>query len=103
MAWTFPEIVAAAEARLRVSSEQMGQLSRAGTAMTAALWPGAVMPNSFTWLGRWLEAGPDSLQEWWVSTACAGAEMALRFAMSWHPDLALDALMGQRASSESQL
>ena len=27
--------------------------------------------------------------------------MALRFAVSWHPDLALDALMGQRAGSES--
>ena len=29
--------------------------------------------------------------------------MALRFARSWHPDLSLDALMGQRAGSESQL
>ena len=29
--------------------------------------------------------------------------MALWFALSWHPDLALDALMGQRAGSESQL
>ena len=29
--------------------------------------------------------------------------MALWFAMSWHPDLQLDALMGQRAGSEQLL
>ena len=29
--------------------------------------------------------------------------MALRFALSWHPDLQLDALMGQRAGSEQLL
>ena len=103
VAWTFPEIVTAAEARLRVLSEQMGRLSEAGAAMTAALWPGAVAPTSFTRLARWLEAGPDRLHEWRVSAARAGAEMALRFAVSWYPDLALDALMGQRAGSESQL
>ena len=103
VAWTFPEIVTAAEARLRVLSEQMGRLSEAGAAMTAALWPGAVAPTSFTRLARWLEAGPDRLHDWRVSAARDGAEMALRFAMSWHPDLSLDALMGQRAGSESQL
>ena len=37
VAWTFPEIVAATEARLRVLSKQMGRLSGADTAMTAAL------------------------------------------------------------------
>ena len=47
--------------------------------------------------------GPDWLHEWRVSVARAGAEMALRFAVSWHPDLQLDALMGQRAGSEDQL
>ena len=29
--------------------------------------------------------------------------MALRFMLSWHPDLQLDALMGQRAGSEELL
>ena len=29
--------------------------------------------------------------------------MVLRFALSWHPDLQLDALMGQRAGSEQLL
>ena len=53
VAWTFPEIMAAAEARLRVLSEQMGRLSEAGMAMTEALWPDSVAPNSFTWLPRW--------------------------------------------------
>ena len=37
VAWTFPEIVTAAEARLRVLSEQMGRLSEAGATMMAAL------------------------------------------------------------------
>ena len=36
-AWTFPEIIAAAAARLRVLGTQMERLSRAGTAMTTAL------------------------------------------------------------------
>ena len=71
--------------------------------MTAALWPGAVVPRSFTRLAHWLETGPDCLCEWRVSAAHAGAEMALRFALSWHPDLQLDALMGQRAGSEQLL
>ena len=71
--------------------------------MTAALWPDSVQPSSFSRLARWLEMGPDRLGEWRVSAARAGAEMALRFALSWHPDLQLDALMGQRAGSEQLL
>ena len=47
--------------------------------------------------------GPDRLGEWRVSAARAGAEMALRFTLSWHPDLQLDALMGQWAGSEQLL
>ncbi len=47
--------------------------------------------------------GPDRLGEWRVSAARAGAEMALRFALSWHPDLQLDALMGQWAGLEQHL
>ena len=47
--------------------------------------------------------GPDRLGEWHVSAARASAKMALQFALSWHPNLQLDALMGQRASSEQHL
>ena len=82
MAWTFSEIIFAAEARLRLLGTQMERLSRAGTAMTMALWPGAVMPSSFTCLACWLETGLDLLGEWRVSAARAGAEMALQFALS---------------------
>lgn len=71
--------------------------------MTASLWPDSVEPSSFTCLARLLEMGPDRLHEWRVSAARAGAEMALPFALSWHPDLQLDALMGQRAGSEQLL
>ena len=78
----------------------MERLSRAATAMMEALWPDSVHPCSFSRLARWLEMCPDRLGEWRVSTARAGAEMALRFTLSWHPDLQLDALMGQRAGSE---
>ena len=99
-AWTFPEIIAAAEARLRVLGTQMERLSRAGTTMTAALWPDSVHPRSFSRLACWLEMGPDRLSHWRVSTARAGAEMALQITLSWHPDLQLDVLMGQRAGSE---
>ena len=93
-AWTFPEIIAAAKARLQVLGTQMERLSRAGTAMTAALWPDSVHPCSFSSLARWLEMGPDCLSNWRISAARAGAEMALQIALSWHPDLQLDALMG---------
>ena len=65
----------------------MERLSRAGTVMTTALWSGAVVPSSFTHLARWLEMGPDRLGDWRVSAAWAGAEMVLRIALSWHPDL----------------
>ena len=78
----------------------MEWLSRAGTAMTEALWPDSVHPRSFSCLARSLEMGPDWLDEWRVS---AGAEMVLRFVLSWHPDVQLDALMGQRAGSEQFL
>ena len=47
--------------------------------------------------------GPDRLGEWCVSAARAGAEMALQIAMSWHLDLHLDALMGQRFGSKQLL
>ena len=71
--------------------------------MTTALWPDSIEPSSFMRLARWLELGPDRLDDVHVSAARAGAEMALRFALSWHPDLQLDALMGQRAGSEQLL
>jgi len=103
VAWTFSEIIAAAEARLQVLRTLLGRLSQAGTAMTAALCPGSVQPSSFSCLAHWLEMGPDRLGEWRVSAARAGAEMALRFMLSWHPDLQLDVLMGQRAGSEQHL
>ena len=82
MAWTFWEIIIAAEARLQVLGTQLGRLSQAGTALTVALWPDSVQPSSFSRLARWLEMGPDRLGEWRVSAAHAGAEMALRFALS---------------------
>ena len=81
----------------------MEWLSQAGTAMTAALWPDSVHPCSFSHLARWLVMGPDRLGEWRVFAARAGAEMALRFTLSWHPDHQLDTLMGQRAGSEKLL
>ena len=93
----------AAQTCLRVLSDLMGPLSQAGAAMAAAPWSGSIASGSFTRLARWLEAGLDRLHEWRVAAACAGPKMALRFALSWHMDLALDALMGQRASTESQL
>ena len=102
-AWTLTEIIAVAEARLRVLGTQMERLSQDGTAMTMALWPGAVVLSSFTRLARWLETGPDQLGGWRVSAARAVAEMVLWFALSWHPDLQLDALMGQRAGSKQLL
>ena len=103
VAWTFPEIITTAEARLRVLGTQMERLSQAGTMMTATLWPDSIQPRSFTRLACWLEMGPDRLGEWRVSAARAGAKMALQFTLSWHPDLQLDALMGQRAGSEQLL
>ena len=52
VAWTFPEIITAAEARLRVLGTQMERLSQAGTTMTEALWPDSVHPCSFSRLAR---------------------------------------------------
>ena len=92
-AWTFLEIIAAAEARLRALGTQMERLPQADTAMTAALWPHSIHPCSFSRLARWLEMGPDRLSDWRVSAARAGADAALRIALSWHPNLQLDALM----------
>ena len=71
--------------------------------MTTALWPDSVHPRSFSCLACWLEMGPDRLGEWRVSVARAGAEIALRFALYWHPDLQPNALMGQCAGSEQLL
>ena len=51
-AWTFLEIIAAAEARLWVLGTQMERLSRAGTAMTTALWPDSDRLHNFSHLGR---------------------------------------------------
>ena len=95
VAWTFPEIVTATQTRLWVPSDQMGRLSQAGAAMMAALWTGSIASGSFTRLAQGLEAGRDRLHEWRISAARADTKMALRFALSWHPDLALDALMGK--------
>ena len=71
--------------------------------MVAALWPGAVAPNSFTRLVHWLEAGPAWLHAWRVSAAHVGADLALRFVMSWYPTLSLNQLGAQRAGAEGQL
>lgn len=81
-AWTHSEILRAAEACLDAVRAHIGRLFNAGLAMVHALWPNAVVPNSVTWLARWLEYGLDRFAGWRASAARAGAEMAVWFAVS---------------------
>lgn len=93
----------AGEALLNDLDRQMARLFKAGLGMTAALWPEVVVPNSVTRLARGLEAGVARLHAWRISLACTGADLALRFVMSWYPDISLDLLPTQRAGVEAHL
>jgi hypothetical protein len=67
------------------------------------LWPTETLPGDLANLIKWLENAPDHLLDWKESAACAGADMALSFVLSWYEEVDLDQLENRRASVEDAL
>jgi hypothetical protein len=67
------------------------------------LWPGEVVPDSFSLISDSLKGAGRRIREWQCSAARAGADSALRVACSWYPELDLDALTGVREQAETNL
>ncbi|KAK1605052.1 hypothetical protein QYE76_028725 [Lolium multiflorum] len=67
------------------------------------LWPGEVVPDTFSLISDRLKGAGRRIREWQCSAARAGADSALRVACSWYPELDLDALTGVRENAETDL
>jgi hypothetical protein len=78
---------------LRKATEELYQL----------LWPTKMLPGNLANLIKWLENATDRLLDWKESVACAGADIALSFVLSWYEEMDLDQLEHQRAGVEDTL
>ncbi|KAK1697342.1 hypothetical protein QYE76_014039 [Lolium multiflorum] len=67
------------------------------------LWPGEVVPDTFSLISDRLKGAGRRIREWQCSAARAGADSVLRVACSWYPELDLDALTGVREGAETDL
>jgi hypothetical protein len=79
------------------------ELRKAADELYRLLWPTETLPGDLANLIKWLENAPDHLLDWKESAACAGADMALSFVLSWYEEVDLDQLENRRAGVEDAL
>jgi hypothetical protein len=88
---------------MRAIDRNLSDIPDVATQLFRTLWPGEVVPDTFTLISDRLKGAGRRIREWQCSAARAGADSALRVACSWYPELNLDALTGVREGAETDL
>nr|XP_051196678.1 uncharacterized protein LOC127310013 [Lolium perenne] len=104
--WTPYDHLVALNARvshMRAIDRNLSDIPDVATQLFRTLWPGEVVPDTFTLMSDRLKGAGKRIREWQCSAARAGADSALRVACSWYPELNLDALTGVREGAETDL
>jgi hypothetical protein len=104
--WTPYDHLVALNARvshMRAIDRNLSDIPDVATQLFRTLWPGEVVPDTFTLISDRLKGAGRRIREWQCSAARAGADSALRVACSWYPELNLDALTGVREGAETDL
>lgn len=104
--WTPKDHLVALNARvshMRCIDRNLSDIPDVATQLYRTLWPGEVVPDTFSLISDRLKGAGKRIREWQCSAARAGADSALRVACSWYPELNLDALTGVREEAETDL
>jgi hypothetical protein len=88
---------------MRAIDRNLSDIPDVATQLFRTLWPGEVVPDTFSLISDRLKGAGRRIREWQCSAARAGADSALRVACSWYPELDLDALIGVREGAETDL
>ncbi|KAK1678107.1 hypothetical protein QYE76_038955 [Lolium multiflorum] len=88
---------------MRSVDRNLSDIPEVASQLFKTLWPGEVVPDTFSLISDRLKGGCRRIREWQCSAARAGADSALRVACSWYPELDLDALVGVREGAPTDL
>ena len=91
------EFVVCTEARLTPPGELIEPFPQAAGDIFEQLRPGKPKPASPGQLAKALTSAPAKINEWCRSSARGGADLALRFVLSWYDGVDLDQLDAMRA------
>jgi hypothetical protein len=101
-AWSAYDHLVALSARIthmKVLDRHLGDVPEAALGLFKFVWPGEAAPEDLTKLALRLKDSGQRFSEWKRSSACTGADAALRVACSWYDDLDLNALHSMRADA----
>ncbi|KAK1628358.1 hypothetical protein QYE76_002673 [Lolium multiflorum] len=104
--WTPHDHLVALNARvshMRAIDRNLSDIPEVASQLYRTLWPGEVVPDTFSLISDRLKGAGRRIREWQCSAARAGADSVLRVACSWYPELDLDALIGVREGAETDL
>jgi hypothetical protein len=88
---------------MRCVDRNLADIPEVAAQLFRTLWPGEVVPDTFSLISDRLKGAGRRIREWQCSAARAGADSALRVACSWYPELDLDALIGVREGAPTDL
>ncbi|KAK1665231.1 hypothetical protein QYE76_053390 [Lolium multiflorum] len=88
---------------MRSVDRNLSDIPEVASQLFKTLWPGEVVPDTFSLISDRLKGACRRIREWQCSAARAGADSVLRVACSWYPELDLDALTGVREGAETDL
>ncbi|KAK1683551.1 hypothetical protein QYE76_044399 [Lolium multiflorum] len=88
---------------MRSVDRNLSDIPEVASQLYKTLWPGEVVPDTFSLISERLKGAGRRIREWQCSAARAGADSALRVACSWYPELDLDALLGVREGAPTDL
>ncbi|KAK1664860.1 hypothetical protein QYE76_053019 [Lolium multiflorum] len=86
---------------MRSVDRNLSEIPEVASQLFKTLWPGEVVPDTFSLISDRLKGAGRRIREWQCSAARAGADSALRVACSWYPEL--DALLGVREGAPTDL
>jgi hypothetical protein len=81
---------------MRAVDRNVSDIPEVAIQLFKVLWPEEVVPINLSLINDRLKGAGRRIREWQCSAARAGADLALRVACSWYPELDLDALLGVR-------
>ncbi|KAK1602244.1 hypothetical protein QYE76_071966 [Lolium multiflorum] len=88
---------------MRSVDRNLSDIPEVASQLFKTLWPGEVVPDTFSLISDRLKGACRRIREWQCSAARAGADSALRVACSWYPELDLDALVGVHEGAPTDL
>lgn len=97
--WDIEDHLTALDTRISPLKSIGTELMNAAIRAYHVLWPEATGPATVAELSKCLQTTETRLREWRSSSACAGADRALGFVLSWYEGIEIDTVRSLRTGS----